>query len=104
MPKKKTSADCPKYGRCKAPLCPYDGNKMAAWFTDEPICPLEKFRKRHWVKKQRELRDAKIAPTSCFTIGMLEVLEEVDSNIKGLNPDIAGRTSEANWIRKYLNR
>ena len=93
---------CRHYQNCDAPLCPEDVNvKSCLWFPGEPICRLRNG--PDWVLKQRKLSRVKdIDPEKCFTVRMLERIEDIASEIEGANPETA--RAEAVWLAKQTRK
>lgn len=94
--------ECRHYQNCDAPLCPEDINvKHCLWFPGEPICRLRTA--PEWVAKQKKIsRLEGIDSEKCFTVRMLERIEEIKADIEGANPETA--KAEAVWLARQTRK
>jgi len=91
---------CPRYEGCDAPLCPLaDDLDLITWFPDEPVCPMRKYARLPWLKKQRRIQS--LGSTNAegfFTVAMLETISKVRKGLVGAAPD-NGLVAEARWLQ-----
>ena len=83
--------ECPRYGKCKAPLCPLGPASVEiTWLPDESICTMFVL---PWILLQRKLRRNKVE--GLFNIEMLVAMKQ-----KGNGIDVDSRETPAGWIGK----
>ena len=83
--------DCPRVGKCKAPLCPLgEGSKEITWLSDEPICTMFNL---DWIKMQGRLQRTRKG--GFFNIEMLVAMKRPSH---GVDPD--SRETAEGWIRR----
>ncbi len=92
------SVDCRYYQDCDAPMCPKDINfGRCLWFPGEPTCRLRDA--PDWVTKQKKIaRLPSIDPNKYFTLRMLNSINQVDSDLQGIDPEYFG--GDRLWLSK----
>lgn len=96
------SIDCRYYNSCHAPMCPKDVNYgRCLWFPSEPVCRLKEV--PDWILKQRKISKLKhIDQNKCFTLRILNAIDEVISDLEGIDPEYYG--GEKRWLSKHSRK
>lgn len=90
---------CPRYEGCDAPLCPLaDDLRSLTWFPGEPVCPMRKYARLPWLRKQRRIQALRrVNADGYFTVAMLETISKVRNGLAGADPN-DGPLAEARWL------
>jgi hypothetical protein len=97
--------DCPRFGGCRAPLCPLDSELGSrSWFPGEPICARREFTAIPLVTNQRKL--ARRHADGVFTGAMLSSkLGRIGRGMAGLDADNElDPAAETAWLSKRKAR
>jgi hypothetical protein len=103
-----SSAGCPHFDTCSAPLCPLDPQSLEAgsWFGDEEICVRRDLRSP-WIARQRKIVRATAGDPAAgsFTFRMLSRDFVIRRGLTGLDPDKGPPDkTEADWLKAHPGR